>query len=151
MKLSRYLDISIVIKSVWCTLDDVQMELVFKIKLKHFVVLNMELRLQRISDMYVTWLLRPLVTLDEQRSGIEDVKEEVKYLKSLVQTMSNDIGDIRGRSPTVHCRRSSERRSTSLKRSGVSPIRRPKSSTKLRSHSWSRSSISPSHGVRPDR
>uniref|UniRef100_A0A7I4DJW5 Uncharacterized protein n=1 Tax=Physcomitrium patens TaxID=3218 RepID=A0A7I4DJW5_PHYPA len=114
------------------------------------VVGTMRMEMEALQNQTKSLSITPPSSPIKKRSGIEDVKEEVKYLKSLVQTMSNDIGDIRGRSPTVHCRRSSERRSTSLKRSGVSPIRRPKSSTKLRSHSWSRSSISPSHGVRPD-
>ncbi|KAG0618682.1 hypothetical protein M758_4G084400 [Ceratodon purpureus] len=81
-------------------------------------------------------------------TGVKHLKEEVKYLKTLVQDMSDELGDLRAESPKVHCRRPSQRQPTSSKRSGVSPIRRPKSSTKLRSPSQSRSSRSP-HDVMP--
>uniref|UniRef100_A9S6M7 Uncharacterized protein n=1 Tax=Physcomitrium patens TaxID=3218 RepID=A9S6M7_PHYPA len=92
--------------------------------------------------------IRTFVAIDEQRAGVKQLKEELKHLKSMIEDMSEDIGDLQAESPRVHCRNSSQRHAASPKRLSVSPVRRSPPTKFVRSASWSQASSPLSPGAR---
>lgn len=95
--------------------------------------------------------IRTFVAIDEQRAGVKQLKEELKHLKSMIEDMSEDIGDLQAESPRVHCRNSSQRHAASPKRLSVSPVRRSPPTKFVRSASWSQASSPLSPGARTAR